>query len=97
MILKSLAFYDLDFRGDRVRNFYSENKSKVRVTSVKALDPFLFATFTETVDCGILQYSDLNPFVLSAPFLYLLKISENLMVFLMFSGGGERVHWKQMG
>ena len=38
-----------------------------------------------------------NPFVPNAPFLYPLKVSENLTVFLMFSGCRERVHWKQMG
>ena len=37
-----------------------------------------------------------NPFVPNAPFLYPLKTSENLKVFLMFSGGRERVHWEKM-
>ena len=37
-----------------------------------------------------------NPLVPNAPFLYLLKISENLTVFL-FSGGRERMHWEQVG
>ena len=35
-----------------------------------------------------------NPFIPNAPFLYLLKTSENRKV---FSGGRERVHWEQMG
>ena len=34
-----------------------------------------------------------KPFVPNAPFFYPLKTSENLM----FLGGRERVHWKQMG
>ena len=40
-----------------------------------------------------------NLFVPNAPFLYPLKILENLTVldFLMFSGGRERVHWERMG
>ena len=38
-----------------------------------------------------------NPFVSNARFLYPLKTSENRKVFLMFSGGREKVHWKQMG
>ena len=40
-----------------------------------------------------------NAFVPNAPFLYLLKTSENLKPygFLMFSGGRERMHWEQMG
>ena len=35
------------------------------------------------------------PFVSNVPFLYPLKTLENL--FLMFSEGKERVHWKRMG
>ena len=37
-----------------------------------------------------------NPLVPNEPFLYPLKTSENLMVFLMFSRGRERVHWERM-
>ena len=36
--------------------------------------------------------SDLTHFVPNAPFLYLLKTSEN-----QFSGARERVHWEQNG
>ena len=50
------------------------------------------------------KHSHINPFVFNAPFLYLLKTPENLQKtlrisegFLMFVGGRERVHWKQMG
>ena len=39
-----------------------------------------------------------NAFVLNAPFLYLLKTSENRKVFfLIFSRDRERVHLKRMG
>ena len=38
-----------------------------------------------------------NPFVPNAPFLYPLKILENLKFSDVFRGGRERVHWKQMG
>ena len=38
-----------------------------------------------------------NPFKPSAPVLDPQKTSENRKVgFLMFSGGGERVHWERM-
>ena len=43
-----------------------------------------------------LYFHLINPFVPNAPFLYPLKTSENRKLFL-FSGGTERVHWKQMG
>ena len=33
----------------------------------------------------------------NARFLYNLKTSENRKVFLMFSGGAQRVDWEQMG
>ena len=35
----------------------------------------------------------LNPLQTSVAFLYPLKISENLKVFFMFSGGIEKQHW----
>ena len=35
-----------------------------------------------------------NQFVSNAPFLYLLKTSENLIVFWCFHEGRERVQWK---
>ena len=38
-----------------------------------------------------------NPFVPNAPFLYPLKTSENLTIFLCFQGGRERVHWERIG
>ena len=41
--------------------------------------------------------NSLNPFVPDASFLYPLKISENLTVFLMFSGSRERDYLEQMG
>ena len=42
---------------------------------------------------GIL--TQLNPFFPNVPFLYPMKTFGN--GFLMFSGGRERLHWKQMG
>ena len=41
--------------------------------------------------------TEINPFVPNAPFLYLLKLSENLTVFWCFQGGREKVHCEQMG
>ena len=41
------------------------------------------------------QSACFNPFVPNAPFLYPLKTSENLTVFL-FLGGRESMHWEQM-
>ena len=37
----------------------------------------------------------INPFIPSAPFLYHWNYQKT--VFLMFSGGRERVHWEWMG
>ena len=39
----------------------------------------------------------LKPFQAKVPFLYSLKTSGNLWVFLTFSGGVEREHWSEMG
>ena len=38
-----------------------------------------------------------NPFAPNAPFFYPLKTSKNYYGFLMFSGGREKLHDKQMG
>ena len=38
-----------------------------------------------------------NPFASNAPFFYPLKTSKNFYGFLMFSGGKEKLHDKQMG
>ena len=41
--------------------------------------------------------SRVNPFVPNAPFLYASENIRKPYAFLMFLGGREKVHWKQMG
>ena len=54
----------------------------------------LLLTLNKILFLGNSTMKKVNPFVPNAPFLYLLKTSENRKV---FSGGREGVHWEQMG
>ena len=72
------ALWSCDAIGNILNIFDSESKNKTRSLSISFCQLLLYIS--------LLNLLYINPFVLNAPFLYSLKISENLTVFSCSEG-----------